>query len=148
MTNVLFVCTGNTCRSPMAEALFRAKGMEEVQARSAGIYAAQGMPASEGAKTVLHERQIAFGHASQPLTDELIDWADIILTMTKSHRDIVHQTHPKAMDKAFTLREFAWDDKYGADIADPIGGTDETYRACADEIDELLDQVMKKLKQW
>ncbi|MFB4163319.1 low molecular weight protein arginine phosphatase [Alteribacillus sp. JSM 102045] len=145
--HVLFVCTGNTCRSPMAEALFRAKIDNNIEVQSAGIHAIAGMPASDGTMEVLNEKNITLEHESKPLTEDLVNWADIILTMTKSHHEMVVHTYPQAADKIFTLKEFAVEaEKDMGDILDPIGGTTETYRATAEEMDQLLEAVLKKIK--
>ncbi|MDQ0297816.1 protein-tyrosine phosphatase [Salibacterium salarium] len=148
MKHVLFVCTGNTCRSPLAEALLRAKGDENIEVQSAGVAAHPGMLASKETEAVLKERGIPFRHASRPLNKERIEWADIILTMTKSHHEIAVQNHPEAADKIFTIKEFAADsDEAAGDIIDPIGGTMETYRKTAEELDRIMDAVLDKLKQ-
>ncbi|SDI61963.1 low molecular weight protein arginine phosphatase [Alteribacillus bidgolensis] len=147
--HVLFVCTGNTCRSPMAEALFRAKTDKNIEGKSAGIYAMPGMPASDGTMKVLKERNITLKHDSKPLTEELVDWADIILTMTKNHHEMTVQTYPKAADKIFTLKEFALDANTDmGDIQDPIGGSTDTYRATAEEMDWLLEAALHKIKKF
>lgn len=146
--HVLFVCTGNTCRSPMAEALFRAKADKNIKVKSAGIYAMPGMSASEGTMKVLKERSIRFEHESKPLTEELVDWADIILTMTKNHHEMTVQTYPKAADKIFTLKEFAFDANTDIeDILDPVGGSTDTYRATAKEMDPLLEAALHRIKK-
>ncbi|MDX8047726.1 low molecular weight protein arginine phosphatase [Gracilibacillus sp. S3-1-1] len=103
--NILFVCTGNTCRSPMAEAIMKHKTTHNVQ--SAGIFAGIGMIASEGTREVLRQEGIDVDHASQPVTVELMSWADLILTMTAQHRDFLKQSYPDDIAKIFTLKEFA-----------------------------------------
>src|SRR5690606_34539960 len=92
--NLLFVCSGNTCRSPMAEAiardLLRRRGWAHVDARSAGTSTVPGVAATEDAVAVAREYGLDLEqHASQPLTPELIEWADLILTMGTSHASVV-----------------------------------------------------------
>ncbi|QGH36350.1 low molecular weight protein arginine phosphatase [Gracilibacillus salitolerans] len=103
--NILFVCTGNTCRSPMAQAIFQHKTKHHVQ--SAGIFAGEGMPASMGTTEVLKQQGISSDHKSQPVTDDLMKWADLIITMTKNHRDLLKQSYPADADKIYTLKEYA-----------------------------------------
>lgn len=109
---ILFVCTGNTCRSPMAEGLLRKLAKERgvrVEARSAGVAAANGASISGHAKAVLKEQGIEDQISSTLLNEELIDWAQVILTMTQGHKRHVVHTFPTAADKIFTLKEFVED---------------------------------------
>lgn len=101
---ILFVCTGNTCRSPMAAAIFQVKTNHEVQ--SAGIFAVDGAPASTQTMEILRENHISYEHAAQTVTFELIDWADLVLTMTTQHRDILKQQYPSHAPNIFTLKEY------------------------------------------
>ena len=147
MIRVLFVCTGNTCRSPMAEAILKDKKIEGIEVQSAGVYASHGQEASLHAKNVLGENQIDFLHQSKPLSPELLEWATYIFTMTEGHKSAVMNSYPQVMDKTFTLKEFVNDDKYDRDIMDPFGGSKEIYRETFNELRELIDQLVKKLKE-
>ncbi|GAA0290280.1 protein-tyrosine phosphatase [Gracilibacillus halotolerans] len=106
--NILFVCTGNTCRSPMAAAMFQARTKHNVQ--SAGIFASYGAPASAHTMEILRENNITYEHSSQPVTEELLDWADLVLTMTTQHRDMLKQQYPHYTSTIFALKEYALPD--------------------------------------
>src|SRR5699024_1853761 len=106
--NILFICTGNTCRSPMAEALIKNK-YPDVHVQSAGIYANGGERASRSTIEVLKEQGIKLNHISQPVTESLLHWADLILTMTSSHKQALMLEYPIFLEKYFTLKEYAND---------------------------------------
>lgn len=146
MQRILFVCTGNTCRSPMAEAMFRVKAGEKLEIRSAGMAAFDGQQASEYARQVLTQRGINHDHRAQRLNDALINWADLVLTMTKGHKSAIAQIFPNAMQKVYTLKEYAGSGG-SADIADPFGGPLEEYQKCAAEIDDALEKLYEKLNK-
>ncbi|WP_170105586.1 low molecular weight protein arginine phosphatase [Desmospora activa] len=117
MRRILFVCTGNTCRSPMAEALLRKKADERglfLEVKSAGVSALPGVAASSPAVEVLAEKGINNrDHRSQPMTKELLKWADLVLTMTRSHHQWLIHSYPEAVDKAHTLKEWVWKQEVG-----------------------------------
>src|SRR5690606_8984051 len=98
MARVLFVCTGNTCRSPMAEAILKSNHIEGLEVRSAGIFAMPGADASPQTKEVLKEKDIEFSHQAKQLGKMDIDWADYILTMTKDHKNWILNEYPEAKE--------------------------------------------------
>lgn len=144
---ILFVCTGNTCRSPLASAILKDKA-DFVEVRSAGIHAALNMPASDGTKAVLKERNLSTDHASQPLSKELLRWADLVLTMTAAHKQSIIAMFPdEKHDHVYTLKEFVDPDAKEIDIADPFGGSIDVYRQTADEIEKYIDEVIRKIEE-
>ncbi|RLQ93503.1 low molecular weight protein arginine phosphatase [Falsibacillus albus] len=145
MTNILFICTGNTCRSPMAEAILRNKQNDQIEVRSAGVFAFDGSPASTNTKKVLEENNISHSHTSSLLKEEDVKWATYIFTMTSGHKATVLNMFPQAGDKTFTLNEFV--DGKGLDVADPYGGSVEIYRETFGELDKLIDKLLDKLNK-
>src|SRR5256886_16846672 len=133
MRTILFVCTGNVCRSPMAEGLFRnaVKGRGDFRVLSAGVGAIEGQPPSAYAVQALRELGIDISQQrSRMLTADVVNEADYIFGMTHGHVDAVNLLYPHATEKTFLLREFDETlDVFEKDISDPIGGSYEIYRS-------------------
>ncbi|MBT2583803.1 low molecular weight protein arginine phosphatase [Planococcus sp. ISL-109] len=138
---ILFVCTGNTCRSPMAEAIVHARKIEGMEARSAGIFAGEA-PLSANAREVLNEQSIEFDHTSKPLNPRDVEWAELILTMTYSHKMMLMQDYPEVAAKLHTVKEFA--DGTTGDISDPFGGSLSDYRRTFKELEQLIDKLFQQ----
>jgi protein-tyrosine-phosphatase len=146
---ILFVCTGNTCRSSMAEAL-AGKLLEDrlgisrgFEVCSAGLAAFPGETASGAAVEAMAWMGVDMSdYRAALLTRELMQDADLILTMTRGHLDQVKMKFPGHSGKAFTLAEFAGS---GSDIADPIGQPLDVYRQCARRLEELIARALDKL---
>jgi len=141
LKKVLFVCTGNTCRSPMAGALAGRLAEEHglaLAVKTAGIFAFPGSPASDHAIAVMEEMGLDIrDHAAAPVTGELIDWADWIITMTEGHKQQLLAAFPQAGEKEIT----------SFSIPDPIGGTLEDYRRTAQALLEALNDILPRLKE-
>ncbi|ACD83723.1 serine hydroxymethyltransferase [Candidatus Methylacidiphilum infernorum] len=146
MKNVLFVCTGNICRSPMAKGLFESliPANKDIQVDSAGIGAVAGLPPSPHAIEVMAEIGIDISHIrSKPVSSELIRKADFIFCMSYSHLDSLLLLYPDAGDKIFLLLEFAHDLPIMArEIPDPIGGSIELYKLCRDQMREVMPKIL------
>ncbi len=151
MKTILFICTGNVCRSPMAERLLRhmLHDRPDVRVLSAGLGAFDGQPASPPAVEVLREIGIDLSDfTSQMVRPELLREADFILTMTRQQLDTIQMLYPFAAEKTFLLREFE-DAEPGEsrDIQDPIGGSTALYRQVRDQIRNALLSVIRFVDQ-
>jgi glycine hydroxymethyltransferase len=151
MKTILFVCTGNVCRSPMAEGLFRhaTKERGDYRVLSAGVGAVEGQAPSAYAIRALRELGIDISRQrSRMLTSELVQQADYIFGMTHSHVDSIALLYPHAAEKTFLLREFDDTlDSFEKDISDPIGGSYDVYVACRDQIEQGLASMLSFIEQ-
>ena len=143
--NILFVCTGNTCRSPMAEAILKSKQVENINVRSAGIYAIPYAEMSVYAKQVLDEANITHQHQATQLSSAEIEWADLILTMTTSHRNHIIANFLSEEKKVFTLKQYISTAEL-QDVVDPYGGTKTIYEQTFQELNGLIDKLVKKIE--
>ena len=141
--NIYFICTGNTCRSPLAEALANHANVPGITAKSAGIHALDGLPISRNSAQLLTEQGISFTPYSNEVKIAEMEWADLVLTMTASHRDFLHGRFPQMKQKISTLKEYAGI-LPGLDVHDPYGGDLETYRTTFNELTELINAVIRK----
>ncbi|MFE4108603.1 low molecular weight protein arginine phosphatase [Almyronema epifaneia] len=154
--NVLFICSGNLCRSPLAAALLRHKVAclahtsqaappLSIEVKSAGTAASSGQPMSLPMETILQEKGIDSTHQSQRLNWDLLDWADLILTMTQAQKFLLISQIPELMPKLATLNEYS-DNPTQPDIDDPYGSDLGSYRLCAAKIEAACDRLLTKLQ--
>lgn len=156
ISNILFVCIGNICRSPFAQVLFtklmRQEGHKGFHAESAGLLALPGNSATFLAQKVAVEHGVDLaGHKAKRLSQKLVDWSELILVMEKSHKDELLADFPEAADKTFLMRRFARVGSRSRGIADPYGLQYDAYRFCyldiEDAVSGIMDFLIKKTNQ-
>ena len=146
---IIFVCTGNTCRSPMCDGYFKklcvAAGRDDIIVESAGTAAWDGGGASRNSVAVMGGNGVDMSSfASSRLTSERIETADLLICMTNSHRAYIGQINPNALKKTYLLLDFDYSDS-GDDITDPFGGARELYSLCFDDMKNALDNLFANI---
>ena len=136
MKNILFVCTGNTCRSPMAEAIFNEKakklGFDAISA-SRGLFVNGSFPISENARVVLYDLGIKFNHTSTVISENDLKSSDMVFGITQNHAKTLCTMFPDQCDKIYS---------FPTDISDPYGLDIDSYKACLNEISLGIDKII------
>ncbi len=148
--HVLFVCTGNLCRSPMAEGILRhllkEKNENLIEARSAGLFTVEDRAPEPFAVEVCLEKGIDISsHRAVLLTSELVEWADVILVMERSHLYYIQNVIPQAKRKTFLLRGFGNPSSREEEIEDPIGQDIEAYQTCYETLEGEIQKTLSKI---
>lgn len=143
ISNILFVCIGNICRSPFARELFtkivRQEGHNNFRAKSAGLLALPGNSATFLAQKVAIERGVDLSrHEAKRISQKLVDWSELILVMEKFHKDELLADYPEAADRTYLLRRFARFGSRNRGIADPYGLEYDAYRFCYLDIEDAV----------
>lgn len=144
--NIIFVCTGNTCRSPMAEGFLKQMitgvGVSDVSVSSRGIAASDNAPASRFSVVASSELGADISsHTSRMLSEDDIANADLIITMTSSHAELIRSTFTQYAHKVFPISQYVSCEE----ITDPYGGDIDTYRECAKQIYDAVQIVFSKI---
>jgi protein-tyrosine-phosphatase len=152
--DIIVVCTANICRSPMAAALLQHALAAEVEplrsmpVESAGVVARSGAPVSSNSVTALKKVGLDIsGHRSQPVTQEMLDRALVVLCMTESHRAMLHVQFDRVPQHVYLFREFM-PGEIDREIGDPFGGPLSLYEATRDEMVEAIPSLLKQLQTF
>ena len=146
---IMFICTGNICRSAMAHVMLEDKAKKQnkdIQVYSCGIFAQNGDKSTQEAIEVMKEYTINLeNHRATNIRNSDIEQMDIILCATTAHKNNVINMYPNLEEKIFTMKEYVEYPKNDLDIKDPWGFDINTYRRCAKEIEDCIEKMMLEL---
>ena len=148
---IMFICSGNTCRSAMAQYILDKRMKEEgkdksIEVYSCGIYAEDGdIPTYEGIEVMKEYGIDISGHRAINIRNSNIKDMDVILCATRRHKEAVVYMYPELQERVYTMKEYAGYDKENLDILDPWGYGLDVYRNCVKEIEECIDIYLKSL---
>lgn len=149
MKKIMFICTGNICRSAMADGLMKKliqDNQKQVEVYSCGIFAEDGEGPTFNAKEAIKQYDVDINnHKATNIRNSKIKEMDVILCATLAHKNNVISMYPELKDKIFTIKEYADYDKNDLDIPDPWGYDIETYRFCAETINKCLKKIIEKI---
>ena len=140
---ILFVCTGNTCRSPLAQAVLQEKIDKEnldIEVDSAGVCCGFGEPMSENTSAIIESMEIFFTHTSQPVTQKLVESSDMVVAMTRNHKAYLKGLVDEK--KLFCIDDIT----HNGDIDDPYGKDIQVYRLVEKQLRDSMNAVIEKLK--
>ncbi|MBK7894651.1 MAG: low molecular weight protein arginine phosphatase [Anaerolineaceae bacterium] len=145
---ILVACTANICRSPVAEALLQSKlqaaGLADWTVASAGTWATKGQAASAFSALLMEEQGLNIqAHRSQPVTNQLMQQADLLLCLETDHARSLRRAYPSHQHKIYTLRQMV--DKRGS-VRDPYGGSRQQYARMVAEVDDLLERGLTRIQ--
>jgi protein-tyrosine-phosphatase len=149
---LLFVCSGNTCRSPLAEAIGRRfaeeSGLRDLEFQSAGTSALPGLPASDGALRAAHRHDLGLErHTSTPLSREIVEEADLILTMGPAHLDRVLELGGEGKSALLGAFALAPGDPHQSAVPDPFGGDDAVYEATFSTLEAMVSAALSRIAE-
>lgn len=146
---IMFICTGNICRSAMAHKLLQEKAKENnknINVYSCGLFAENGDYPTNQAIKVMREKGIDLSlHRATNIRNSNIEDMDIILCATVAHKNHVINMYPELKEKVYTIKEYVGYDKSNLDINDPWGFSEQVYERCLKEIEECLNKIIKKI---
>ncbi len=148
---IMFICTGNICRSAMAHKMLEKRAKEEnkdVEVYSCGIYAQNGDIPTYEALTVMKDYGIDLSnHRATNIRNSNIKDMDVILCATTAHKNNVIAMYPELKDRVYTIKEYAGFPQNDIDIKDPWGYGIEVYRKCAKELEDCINKIMEGINK-